>query len=214
MRPNLAFGPIDGVGQYLLYLSVVVLGVLLPLLAARWKKRRDDRALAARTLAALKAEIGDNRRRVEGAVGSFARMIEMCERWHAFYVERLPRLAEPGLDMTPPEVQGPLGLTLAAVPGTAWEAARLSQALPLLDPGVLRAYTRAYYLQSLYENDRGFALRTAFEAEWLDVPIGAEDRAAVLERMRWLKAASSTLRYQQTLLESMRAAYDEALAAV
>ena len=28
MRPNLALGPIDSVTQYLLYLSIVVLGVL------------------------------------------------------------------------------------------------------------------------------------------------------------------------------------------
>ena len=32
MRPNLALGPNDSVTQYLLYLSSVVLGVLLPLL--------------------------------------------------------------------------------------------------------------------------------------------------------------------------------------
>jgi len=40
MRPNLALGPIDGVVQYLVYLSIVVLGVLLPLLIQKWRQRR------------------------------------------------------------------------------------------------------------------------------------------------------------------------------
>ena len=46
MRPNLALGPIDSVAQYLLYVSIVVLGVLLPILVQKWRQRRMDAALA------------------------------------------------------------------------------------------------------------------------------------------------------------------------
>jgi len=63
MRPNLALGPIDSVTQYLLYFSIVVLGVLLPLLANKWRTRREQAALLARTLLALQSEVAANRRR-------------------------------------------------------------------------------------------------------------------------------------------------------
>ena len=64
MRPNLALGPIDSVTQYLLYLSIVVLGVLLPLLLNKWRTRREKQQLLERTLKALTAETTANRKRV------------------------------------------------------------------------------------------------------------------------------------------------------
>ncbi len=60
MRPNLAFGPIDSVEQYLVYLSIVVLGVLLPLLVRKWRQRREHARLLAQTLTALRAALANS----------------------------------------------------------------------------------------------------------------------------------------------------------
>lgn len=215
MRPNLAFGPIDSLQQYLLYLSVVVLGVLLPLLAARWKKHRDDRALAARTVGSLQRELEHNRERVDLALQSLPPLVQLFEAEARRCEAGLSRLLDdPDAKLAPsPDADQRLGLTFAAVVGTAWESARLSHALPLLPEPLLQAYTRAYHLQALYGEDRRFVLQTAFETEGLAVPLRRPSIEQLEARLRAVNTARSVVRYQQGLLEAMREAYDKALAA-
>ena len=73
MRPNLAFGPIDSVTQYLLYLSVVVFGILLPLAIQKWIKARHEKQLLASTRIAVSDEIRANLKKVRESRDSTTR---------------------------------------------------------------------------------------------------------------------------------------------
>ncbi len=214
MKPNLAFGPIDSVAQYLLYLSVVVLGVLLPLLVQRWRTRREQAALLARTLRALDAEIAANRRRVKTSLQTLQTLGETLAalRDHrlALRRHRLERVDPSTWPPSPADTDGHIQVPL--VTRTAWDVARLAQALVLLPEERLNAYTRVYQMQELFASDRTALLNTLMQIEQLDLPLDDAPVATLDAQLGILTVALATVRYHQGLAQGMLDAFDQALA--
>jgi hypothetical protein len=213
MRPNLAFGPIDSVVQYLVYLSIVVLGVLLPLLVQKWRQRREHARLLARTLLSLRQEIEANRGRLQRSLESIAALevaltgdYEHYERaWH-----RVSEAAGGRVEIMPPAADD-RSVTLAAPTRTAWEVAQLSQALPLLSQEQLSAFTRAYHLQRVLEESRLLYLDISFKSEAMETPLDLAVLHNIESRLQTLAVARSVVRYHGGLSGSLIAAYDAAL---
>ncbi len=213
MRPNLALGPIDSVTQYLLYLSVVVLGVLLPLLLNKWRTRREQRQLRERTLKALNAEIAANRKRV---LSSRETLLPLRERLTQYREHRLtlrrhlhdPKHPAPAA--APEDASWDVNVPL--ITRTAWDVARLAHALVLLSEEHLKAYTRVFHIQDVFERDRAALLAVLMQLELLDLPADISRPETLDAQLQTLTVAVATIRYQVGLADGMIAAYDAALA--
>jgi hypothetical protein len=213
MRPNLALGPIDSVTQYLLYLSIVVLGVLLPLLVQKWRTRREKAALLARTLLALQAEVAANRRRVVGSRETLVHLRDQLDLLRGHRLALRLRLDNPTQPEPPqPPEDSDWGVNVPMVTRTAWDVAQLSGALPLLTEAQLNTYTRAYQMQTLFERDRSALLDTLMRIEELNLPADIRRPETLDAQLRLLIVAVATLRYQVGLAEGMIESYDGALA--
>jgi hypothetical protein len=212
VRPNLAFGPIDSVAQYLLYLSVVVLGVLLPLLANKWRTRREERRLLARTLAALLEETRGNRRRIAASLDSLRTALALVEEAKSWYLERRSEVAagRSGAD-APPQPEGNVGISLALITRVAWDVAHHARALPLMPDDRLLQFTRAYQLQDLYLRDRAMLLDLIQQIEVLGLPADLSRTEVLDARLAVLARALLVLRYHVGLAEGMVECYDGAL---
>lgn len=209
MRPNLAFGPIDSIAQYLLYLSVVVLGVLLPMLANKWRTRREQAALLARTLVALKAEVAANRRRVVSSRETLVKLRDQLDVLREYRLALRRRLDDPSLPLpTEPPEDSDWGVNVPMVTRTAWDVAQLSGALPLMAEAQLNAYTRVYQMQSLFDRDRSALLDTLMRIEELSLPAEVHRHESLDAQLRLLVVALATVRYQVGLSEGMIAAFD------
>ena len=211
MRPNLAFGPIDSVTQYLLYLSVVALGVLLPLLLQKWRTRREQKLLLTRTLAALAGEADGNRRRMlksRESLQTLARELEQVRDRYLFLRLRVQSGDTVALEQPPGAT---LGINLALATSTAWDVARLSGALPLMSPAQLSAYTRVHHLQELWLRDRAMLLATAMRAELLELPGDLTRLETLDERLRFLVEARTVVGYHVGLLGTLIDTYGDVL---
>lgn len=213
MRPNLALGPIDTVTQYLLYLSIVVLGVLLPLVVQRWRTRREKAALRERSERALAAEHAGNRRRLLQSLASLERLEGILALYLAHRRALCMRLLEPehapDLPPTPPDTDW--GLHLPLLTRTAWDVARLADALVLLPEAVLTACSRVYHLQELHTQDRSALMQVLMQLEQLTLPAELARVETLDRQLSILTVALATVRYQVGLAEGLRKAYDAAL---
>lgn len=216
MRPNLALGPIDSVTQYLLYLSIVVLGVLLPLLLQKWRTRREKAALLARTLAALNAEVTANRKRVLSSRETLVHLRDQLDIYRQHRLALCKQLrdnhdSQEAVPDAPPE-DANWGVNVPLVTRTAWDVARLASALVLLPEERLNAYTRVFHLQEVFERDRAALLATLMQIELLSLPADMQRAETVDAQLQTLTIALATVRYQVGLAEGMIGAYDAALA--
>ena len=213
MRPNLALGPIDSVTQYLLYLSIVVLGVLLPLLVNRWRNQRERRGLVERTIKALDAELSSNRRRVAASHRSLAAMRATLDTYREHRLALRRHLVEPGdpaaLPPPPPDTVWEMHVPL--VTRTAWDVARFAQALPLLPEARLASYTRAYQMLELFDADRRVLVDAAMQIELLQLPADMQRAETLDAQLRVLSVGLATVRYHEGLAEAMLGAFDAAL---
>ena len=214
MRPNLALGPIDSVAQYLLYVSIVVLGVLLPILVQKWRQRRMDAALVRRTLDALAEEIRGNRGRLAKSRASFAELGRLLEEQYGHYEALWQRLGNPDAGGPAPSPPGldDVALTLPSLTRTAWDVAHVSHALALLPADPLARFTRAYYLQGILADDLSSRLNVVMQAEALAVPIDLADRRNVEARLHAIAVGRAAVRAQLALSDGTLQAYDTALA--
>ncbi len=214
MRPNLALGPIDSVLQYLVYLSIVVLGVLLPLLAQKWRQRREHARLLAQTLTALRAELVANRLRLRRSLESIEGLEMALKGDYAHYERAWHRVndAKGARVQVAPPPDDDRSVTLAAPTRTAWEVAQLSQALPLLSPEQLSAFTRAYHLQQVLEEGRLLYLDISFKSEAMETPLDLAVLHNIESRLQLLAVSQAVVRYHGGLSGSLIAAYDAALA--
>jgi hypothetical protein len=214
MRPNLALGPIDSVAQYLLYVSIVVLGVLLPILVQKWRQRRHDAALVRRTLDALAEESRSNRGKLAKSRASFAELARLFEEQYGYYEALWHRLGKPdggGPAPAPPELND-VALTLPSLTRTAWDVAHVSHALALLPTDPLARFTRAYYLQGVLAGDFSSPLNVVTQAEALAAPIDLADRRNVEARLHAIAVGRAAVRAQIALSDGTLQAYDAALA--
>jgi hypothetical protein len=213
MRPNLTFGPIDSLTQYLLYLSIVVLGVVLPLLVQKWRVRRERAQLLARTVTALDEELRANRRRVVGSRATFVNLKAVLELQLLHYRALRDRVLRDGAAATGlvPAEDGNNDMNVPLITSTAWDVARLATALPLLPTHRLSAYTRAYEMQRLFARDRSMLMDTAMQAEVLQLPAQLSQLPVIDERLKSLTLAHNVFRYHIGLADGMITAYDVAL---
>lgn len=214
MKPNLAFGPIDTLTQYLLYLSIVVLGVLLPLLVQRWRNRREKAALRQRSERALAAEHAGNRRRLLQSLQSLQQLEGVLALYlghrRALRMRLLEPAHAPAVPEAPPDTDW--GLHLPLLTRTAWDVARLADALVLLPEPVLSACSRVYHLQELHTQDRSALMQVLMQLEQLQLPADLARVETLDHQLHILTVALATVRYQIGLAEGLRAAYDAALA--
>jgi len=214
MRPNFALGPIDSVSQYLIYVSIVVLGVLLPVLLQKWRQRRQDALLVQRTLAALRDEITGNRRKLATSRDSFVGLAAVFDEQYRHYEglwHRLGENAAADLEPRPPESPD-VTVTLPALLKTAWDVAHVSNALALLPRERLVPFTRAYYLQDALADNQSVQRHVAIESEALDIPLDLRHRPNVEARLQALAYARAAVRHQVSLSDATLRAYDDALA--
>jgi hypothetical protein len=214
MRPNLALGPIDSVAQYLLYVSIVVLGVLLPILVQKWRQHRQDAALVRRTLDALAEENRSNRGKLAKSRESFAVLARLFEEQYRYYEALWHRLGTPDAGdpaPQPPELDD-VTLTLPSLTRTAWDVAHVSHALALLPADRLARFTRAYYLQGVLADDLSPQLNAVTQAEALATPIDLSDRRNVEARLHAIAVGRAAVRAQIALSDGTLQAYDAALA--
>ncbi|MDH5285621.1 MAG: hypothetical protein OEX23_03175 [Betaproteobacteria bacterium] len=214
MRPNFTFGPIDSVTQYLLYLSIVVLGILLPLAVQRWVKRRQDRQLLEGTRTALAAEVAANRARVARSQESFAALAAHLDGDIAAYRALWDAAAQPSGDSAPPQPPPPIDLTVAYATTirTAWDTANFRQALPLMPAASLARYSRAYQLQRALEEHRAIFLAAAMRASALEAPSDLSVARNVERRIETLLELQAFAQHHAGLSRSLVDAYDETLA--
>lgn len=213
MRPNLALGPIDSVTQYLLYLSIVVLGVLLPLLLNKWRTRREKQQLLERTLKALNAEIVANRKRVLSSRETLVPLLERLTQYRAHRLalrKHLHDAKNPAPAEAPPDATWDVNVPL--ITRTAWDVARLADALVLLPEEQLKAYTRVFHIQEVFERDRAALLAVLMQLELLDLPADIKRPETLDAQLQTLTVAVATIRYQVGLADGMISAYDAALA--
>ncbi|MEP7328491.1 MAG: hypothetical protein ABI777_04710 [Betaproteobacteria bacterium] len=214
MRPNLALGPIDSVLQYLVYLSIVVLGVLLPLLVQKWRVRRENARLLAQTLSALRRELLDNRQRLLKSRASMTDLLAVMRDEYQHYERLWHRVHDAAgavVDVSPP-VPSETAVSLAAPTSTAWDVARLSQSLRLLSAEQLSVFTRAYHLQSVHEESRRLYLDNTFKSQALETPLDLSDLRNIETRIQLIAVSQAVVSYHENLLGTLIAAYDLALA--
>lgn len=216
MRPNLAFGPIDSIAQYLLYLSIVVLGVLLPILVHKWRQRRQESQLAARTLAALREELAGNRERLSASRNSFAALEDVLQRQYRHYEALWRPLAggAPGNPDAQPPAAEDVAINIPRLIRTAWDVAHVSHALALLPSSQLALLTRAYHLQGILAETRTLQLDVAMKLEALETPLDLREQRNVEARLQTLAIAKAAVRYQVSLSASALDACDAALSGV
>jgi hypothetical protein len=214
VRPNFTFGPIDSVAQYLLYLSIVVLGILLPLAVQRWVKRRQDRQLLEGTRTALAAEVAANRTRVAKSRESFAALATHLDGDIAAYRALWDAAARPSGDSAPPQPPPVIDLTVvyATTIRTAWDTANFRHALPLMPAAALARYSRAYQLQRALEEHRATFLAAAMRASALEAPSDLRVARNVERRIEILLELQAFAQHHAGLSRSLVDAYDEALA--
>lgn len=213
MRPNLAFGPIDSIAQYLLYLSIVVLGVLLPILVHKWRQRRQESQLARRTLAALREELAANRDRLAASRDSFVGLAASLQRQYDGYaaIWQRHRAPPPGDSGVAPPPAEDVSISIPLLTRTAWDVAHVSHALALLPSPQLAVLTRAYHLQGVIAETRTLQLEVAMKLEALDTPLDLRERANVEARLQALAIAQAAVRYQVALSNSALEACEAAL---
>jgi type VI protein secretion system component VasK len=213
VKPNLAFGPIDSVTQYLLYLSVVVLGVLLPLLLQRWRNQREQARLLARTVASITAELSANRRRVIASRETLAHLRATLEIYREHRLALRRHLVQPGdpalLPAAPDDSQ--YGISVPLLTRTAWEVASHAQALTLLPEARLSAFTRAYQVQEMFAADRSSLTAMLMDIEQLELPADMNRTETLDAQLRVLTSGLATARYHVGLADAMLEAYDAAL---
>jgi hypothetical protein len=211
MKPSLAFGPIDSITQYLLYLSVVVLGVLLPLLAAKWRTRRENQKLLQRTVLALNEEIAGNRRRMVTSRDTLRPLLDVIKQEREHYLAQ--RVVQQAGGVPQPSPVGHSDINIGLTISTAWDVARMANALILLPAPALTALTRAYQMQALFDADRRLLLDMALRGEQLKLPANLQDVNVLDSRLQALTQAQAVLEYSVGLQAGVITCYDEALAA-
>jgi hypothetical protein len=104
------------------------------------------------------------------------------------------------------------GISVPLVTRTAWDVARLADALVLLPEERLAAYTRVFHIQDVFERDRAALLDMLMKLELLSLPADMERPETVDAQLQMLTVALATTRYQVGLAEGMIESYDAALA--
>jgi hypothetical protein len=220
MRPNFTFGPLDSVTQYLLYLSIVVIGVLLPLLLQKWRERRDNADRVKQTLVALAGEIQFNRERAQRSLASLATFTALLDGERAFLESQWRALLE-RMNVENEKIaanvvvrEGDAAVTYSALQSTAWEVALVSNVLSLLPRELLMTLTSLYRGQSAYEEARSIAVSLSVQSNILSLPVDLSSRTALESRLELITHLRSAIEYLSGSLLRMEELYVTATEAI
>ncbi len=220
MRPNFTFGPLDSVTQYLLYLSIVVIGVLLPLLLQKWREHRDNAERVKQTLIAIAGEIQVNRERAQVSLSSLSTFTEMLTgervfleaQWRAL-LERM-KVEDAKIESNVVVREGDATVTYSALQSTAWEVALVSNVLSLLPRELLMSLTSLYRGQSAYEEARNIAVALSVQSNIHSLPIDLNSRTALESRLELTTHLHSAIQYLSGSLRRMEELYANAAEAI
>lgn len=211
MRPNLTFGPIDSVGQYLLYLSVIAIGIFVPLLIQRLLRRKKEKDLVKFTTEAMREELRFNTEAMGTARDSFAAVLQRHKDEIAFFRQAWETLQAGSTNTeSPPANVTPVVCPVART--TSWEMAKLGGALPLLGPAQLLTFSDAYRLLEVFNRSREEFVRVNFASNAIDAPYDVNDSGAISRRLERLLVQESAVNYMRNLsvstLKALSAAID------
>lgn len=196
-------GRIASIRDYLVHLSMVVLGILIALGLEQWRNAREDAAIARRALDDMRAEIAENRSDLEK---SAAELEQMAPR-----IDRVFELQKQAIDAqlrhtTPPAEPAPESnaVHFPVFSTAAWDSALAMQALGKIDPETARRVARIYSEQrDVKEVQRSFiSVATHFATMGSrglnDPPERLRERfGALLEFKTWM--SSLDLAYRKLL---------------
>jgi hypothetical protein len=201
MRPNFTFGPLDSVGQYLLYLSIVVVGVLLPLLLQKWREHRDNAERVDKTLSLIAAEIEVNLDRGQKSLITLNAFSELL-RTERLFLETQWRSLVGNIDdknaANKSQVvvrEGEGTVMYAALQRTAWDVACVTNVLSLLPSSVLMSLTSLYRGQTAYEEARSIAVSLSVRSNVHSLPIDLSSRTALEARLELTTHLASAVDY-------------------
>jgi hypothetical protein len=194
--------------QYLLYLSIVALGILVPLVVQRVLKTRSERSLVGRTLRSLNSETTANRDRLAASLGSLEELSTALGAEVDRYIRLRNHAANGTLEAETSAPAAELHVSYAMTTRTAWDTAVLAQALPLLPSADLLRYTKIYRLQQIFDDSRTFFLEAAMKTNWLDAPFDHRSLEAVDRRIECLLVLRASLHHVTDLAKSLLQAYD------
>jgi hypothetical protein len=220
MRPNFTFGPLDSVTQYLLYLSIVVIGVLLPLLLQKWREHRDNAARVEQTLAAIAGEIEGNRERARQSLSSLSTFSALLEEERAFLEAQwralLERVNVEGEKIVANVVvrEGDATVSYSALQNTAWEVAVVANVLHLLPRELLTSLTLLYRGQSAYEEARMIAVSLSVRSNIHSLPIDLSSRTALEARLELTMHLLSAIDYVSGSLRRLEELFAQAADAI
>jgi len=200
LRPNLAFGPIDSITQYLLYLSVVAIGILVPLAIQKYLQRRKERSMVDFASANLTTELRDNFETLSKAHHTFERLQQKLAdevawyeaTWDSIQAGERPS-GQPPLEVSP--IKYPIART------TAWEMAKLSNTLPLIPSKRLLSLSAAYRSLALYNDRREIFIQLNIQSNSIDARFDVSNCSAVERRMEILLIQQASAKYQLSVSE-------------
>jgi hypothetical protein len=216
MRPNFTFGPIDSIVQYLLYLSIVVLGVVLPFLLQKWRERRSERALVDETIESVGAEIDFNRERAKKSLETLAAFQQVLEserdyflqKWSALVTAKESDSAVPRTEIV--DRDSNTAVNFSVMQTTAWDVAREAGALRLLPREKLIALTLLYRGHVGYEQARNLAMTLGVRSNIMSLPIDVSSRASLEARLELIVHVKSAVEALSGSLVQINKLFDDA----
>jgi hypothetical protein len=216
MRPNFTFGPLDSIVQYLLYLSIVVLGVVLPFLLQKWRERRNESALVAQTVEAVSAEIDFNRERAKKSLETLTAFQQLLDVEREYYLEKWTSLVTAG-NVDAARAQSEIvdrdsttAVSFSVMQTTAWDVARDAGALRLLPRDTLVALTLLYRGHVGYEQARNLAMTMGVRSNIMSLPIDVSSRTALESRLELIVHVKSAVDALCGSLAHMNTLFDDA----
>jgi hypothetical protein len=216
MRPNFTFGPLDSIAQYLLYLSIVVLGVVLPFLLQKWRERRSERSLLEVTIDSLNAEINFNRERATKSLETLTTFLQLLHSERDFFLDKWKALVTSekadavGTSAVIVDRDSTASVNFSVLQTTAWDVAREAGALRLLPREKLVALTLLYRGHVGYEQARNLAMTMGVRSNIMSLPIDVSSRAAVEARLDLIVHVKSSVAALSGSLIQMNKLFDDA----
>jgi hypothetical protein len=216
MRPNFTFGPIDSVVQYLLYLSIVVLGVVLPFLLQKWREHKNEKELVEQTIDALNSEINLNRDRAKKSHESLKVFGQLLAGEEQYFLEKWKTvIASRGVEHATNTAEiidrdSTNTVNFAVLQTTAWEVARHAGALRLLPREMLVALTLLYRGHTGYEEARTLAMTMGVRSNVMSLPIDVSCKEALESRLDLIVHVKSSVEALCGSLERMNQLFDDA----
>lgn len=205
-------GKLHGVKDYLVHLSMIVLGILIALGLEGWREARHHQELVRRSIEAMRAEVQTNKKLLEQALGGYQRSRPLLARELA-RIEAAAQARRAGRSGTHfAEGRGDrLEVELPLLYAGAWQAALSSQAFSYMDFEQARRWSSVYAQQ---------AQVIAFHNEWISfygklVPLTKVSDQSDLDHLQEAARLAEEIQFRMLIVEGnwkdLLRHYDEVL---